>query len=178
MEGKRMAVKQFAPHKTKFALFYGAVLLISPSFWGCTPVESPKECLEYYGKAATPREQEFREYDLEKQLTIHRCGLDRKPPNISHANYIADRGKAVVPALFQYLDNKSSKEGYEADMTKLAVVLVFRSLSVKGELNGEPKVVDKVKELISTIKTESVRDEANESLKIIIENTRNSALSG
>lgn len=137
---------------------------------GCQPKPQPKICVEFFNTDSSQREKEFPEYDLEKQFTIHRCSLDRKPIIEIYHRDIAKRGKGIIPILLQKLNSNNYKNRYDAEKTKYAIILVFEALSDNGELNNNKQVIKIIEQTVSGIRTDWIKEEAEESLAEIKKN--------
>lgn len=143
----------------RFAILVPVMILQS----GCPSEPQAKVCIDFFNTPSTPRLKEFYTYDLEKQLTIHRCGLDWHPTE-EYSYEIAQRGKVIVPALLQKLKDGDYKNSYDAEKTKYGIVLIFRRLASHGELNDDPQLIGTLEKAVSEIKTHWIRQEADESL--------------
>lgn len=138
--------------------------------WGCPSESQPKECVEFFNKESTNRLREFDSYDLEKQLIIHRCGLDWHP-QYDRSYEIADRGKSIIPSLLEKLEDGNYKNSYDAEKTKYGIVLIFQRLASRGQLNENNQAEIKILEnAVSEIKTNWIRKEADQSLVDIKKN--------
>jgi hypothetical protein len=140
---------------------------------GCPSQPQPKECVEFFNTDARQDERIFAGYDLERQLTIHRCGLDRHPPS-DYSYRIADRGKTIIPVLLEKLnsnDGNDYKGKYYADKTKYGIILIFRRLAKDGELKNNKEVIEVLDKTVSEIGRGWIRDEAEESLTEIKRNS-------
>jgi len=140
-------------------LFSGLVLT------GCPSTHMSVECSAFFSLPASQREKEFRTYELEKQLDLYRCGMNRRPPASSLSLLIAERGEPVIPALLQKL------EGEKEEPFQYAIIDVFEVMSVKGQLRGRKDVVGRIRQVVANMKDSTFREMAKRDLDEIEKNT-------
>jgi hypothetical protein len=100
------------------------------------------ECQGFY-KDRNGHTEAFKQYDLDKQLRIYRCGLHREPPDIALGSDIARRGEPAIPILLQKLETATDDE------TKYEIVDVFWSMSNMGYLRNKSEVVPRIRAVVS-----------------------------
>ncbi len=135
---------------------------------GCPSEPLPKECMEFFNTYAVQDERIFVGYDLEKQLAIYQCGLDQHPPT-DYSYRIADRGKNIIPVLLEKLNRNDYKSKYDAEKTKYGIILIFQRLADERQVNDR-EIIKVLEQTVSEIKTEWIREEAEESLEDIKKN--------
>lgn len=150
---------------TGFSLAFAWFILIAAQL-GCTSTKQPRECAEFFAKESTNGLREFANYSLEKQLIIHRCGLDMRP-RYDFSYEIADRGDVIVPILLQELARDNYQSHYEADKSKYATILIFQRLASRGQLDNNENVIRTIENAVSEIQTEWIKEKADESLSEI-----------
>ena len=133
----------------------------------------PKVCLEYFDLSSNQREKEFPTYELEKQLKLHFCSLDRIPSTGGLSYAIADRGKDIIPVLKNEL-NDNVQDDIEPELKKYGIILIFERLAEKNQLPPDPELLSKLEQAVSGFKRQWIKDEAKESLTDI-KNHLNSA---
>jgi hypothetical protein len=99
------------------------------------------ECEEFY-KDRAARTEEFKRYDLDKQLRIYRCGLHREPPDIMLGSYIAEKGEPAIPALLQKLETATDDE------TRYEIIDVFSLMANAGYLRNKPDVTSRIRSVL------------------------------
>ena len=126
-----------------------------------------RECRDFWQLPSSEREVKFRQYPLEKQVDLYLCGLNREPPEIGYAAYIAERGEPVIP----YLVNRIKAEPLEITKTRLLGIFVF--LSAKGNLRGRNDVIDELEHIIINMGDGPVKTKAQGYMDMIKkQNTR------
>lgn len=136
-----------------------AALLVGASGLACNPPPQPQVCVEFFRKNSTPRLAEFREYDLEKQLLIHRCGLDWHP-RYDHSYEIAERGREIIPRLLEELRRTEYRSRYDSDLTKYGIILIFQRLADEGDLINDKAILEALDQALSGMTTNWIREEA------------------
>lgn len=129
---------------------------------GCWSNSQPKECVEFFHTPSTQRLKEFPRYDLEKQLVIHRCGLDWSPP-YDYSFEIAKQGKNIIPILLHRLNNGDYKSRYDEEKTKYGIILIFQRLAENGELHNK-EIIPILEKTVSEFKNDWIKESAEESL--------------
>ena len=163
-----MENRKWKKYKQGHLFRFWILILVAFVQLGCPSETQPKECDEFFNSYARQDESVFAGYDLEKQLTIHLCGLDRHPPS-DYSYEIADRGKIIVPVLLEKL-NKDYKNSYDAQKTKLGIIFIFQRLASRGQLGNDNAVIAAIERAVAEIKTDWMREEAKESLADIKKN--------
>lgn len=138
-------------------------VLLSP---GCPSRQTHDVCREFFAEPSTQRLIEFASFNLSKQLTIHRCGLDHNPPT-DYSSEIAGRGSIIIPDLLNELNRSDFSDRYEADLNKLAIILIFRRLATQRNLTNASEIVIILDRSTSEIKTDWIRSEAENALREI-----------
>ncbi len=156
-----MRTSKFTCRFKSISLMLFVVLHVS-----CSNEPQPEVCTEFFEKDSTPRLKEFQNYDLTKQLAIHRCGLDRRPRS-DHSFEIANRGRSLVPTLLEQLNRKDFSNTYDAELSKFGIILIFQRLGANGELAESPTALRSVEKAVSEIKTDWIHTEADKSLSDI-----------
>ena len=127
----------------------------------CQP--EPKECAEFFSTDSTQRLKEFPKYDLEKQLIIHRCGLDWHP-RYDYSYEIAERGKTIIPTLLQKLNNDNYKSIRGLEKTKYGIILIFQRLAENGDLNNNKEVLKILEQTVSEMRANWIKEASEKSL--------------
>lgn len=130
---------------------------------GCLKEKVSKECEQFYDLSSNQREEIIETYDLDKQLRIHRCGLDLVPKKIAYAIPIAKRGKTVIPTLL----NKLSTEADEK--MQYAIILVFHMMSAEDLKGNEEVVIRSIENAIAEMQNKAVKEDSQRSLVSIKE---------
>lgn len=137
------------------------VILASP---GCPSRPEANACREFFAEPSTQRLVEFSSFNLSKQLTIHRCGLDHNPPT-DYSSEIAGRGSIIIPDLLAELNRSDFSDRYDADLNKLSIILIFRRLATQGNLTNRSEITIILDRSVSEITTDWVRSEAENALE-------------
>ena len=124
----------------------------------CNSSSMSNECREFFSLPASQREKLFITYSLDDQLSIYRCGMNRRPPDTYLANYIADRGEAAIPVLLTKLEIDKD------ELTQLAIVNIFEMMSVKGHLRNRADVISRIRQVVTRMQVSVLRGRAEESL--------------
>src|SRR5215204_3001678 len=91
----------------------------------------PGQCKAFYSMTATQQIELFKQYPIERQYEIYRCGTtQRHPPDMGLAIYIADGGQKNIPFLLE----KLGEEDDEA--TQRYIILAFELMAGRGYLRG------------------------------------------
>jgi hypothetical protein len=99
------------------------------------------ECQEFY-KDRVGHTEDFKRYDLDKQLRIYRCGLNREPPDIMLGAHIARRGESAIPILLQKLETETDDE------TRYEIVDVFSAMASLGYLRQRPETTARIRKVV------------------------------
>ena len=124
----------------------------------------PAECQDFY-KDREGHTEDFKYYDLDKQLRIYRCGLHREPPDIMLGSYIARRGESAIPTLLQKLWIESDDEA------KYAIIDVFSSMANLGYLRNHPEVNSRIRSVIDQMTNPYWKRESESALEKIEKNS-------
>ncbi|HKO42434.1 MAG TPA: hypothetical protein VJU84_04040 [Pyrinomonadaceae bacterium] len=133
-------------------------LLSGLSGQSCVKKPMSAECSEFFSRQRSERESLFKKYDLELQLRLYRCGLNRRPPDTSLAIYIAEKGEAVVPALLSRLEMEKD------ELVQFGIIDIFHVMAIKGHLRGRSDITDIIRQAVSKMKIRPLREMANERL--------------
>jgi len=123
------------------------------------------QCKSFYSLSARERERVFPTYDLEKQLDLSRCGLDRRPPDTSLSLFIADRGEPAIPILLGKLEKERDEQ------MQYVIIDVFEVMSVKGYLRDSSDVINRVQQVVTRMKSSILREMAQKDLEQIERNS-------
>ena len=141
-----------------------SLLIILSGCYGCPPTILPRECREFFALPSREQESKFRSYPVEKQVDLYLCGMNREPPEIALAAYIAEGGDKNIPYLLQRL--KAEK----LEISQTHVIDIFVVLSIKGNLRGRQDVVDELEQVVAKMKYQPVRLKAQTYLEKIKKN--------
>jgi hypothetical protein len=133
----------------------------------CTQTRS-SECEEFFVKSIEEQDAVFRTLQLEKQLEVYRCGMNRRPPTIGLAHEIAKSGEKIIPELTVALQSEKD------EWMQSALIEIFRVMSVKGYLRGKRSTIDEIRTTVSRMKVSRIKKEAQASLNEIEANAANS----
>jgi hypothetical protein len=81
--------------------------------------------------------------DLDKQLSLYRCGMDRRPPATTLSLLIADRGESILPTLLEKLEREQDEQ------FQYGIIEILEVMSVKGYLRGKPDAILRIRQLSS-----------------------------
>jgi hypothetical protein len=124
----------------------------------------PPECRDFFSIATSEgRDKEFANFDLDKQLRIHRCGIDLGP-RISFALDIAHRGRPIIPDLLERLNALHSEYSYKADKSRYAIIQVLEYLAESHEIDDYAPVELSISKAIDEMQSDSYRDDSVASL--------------
>lgn len=141
------------------------VVLVSGLLSSClSPTMSP-ECRDFFSRPASQSEKLFRTYELDQQLELYRCGMNRRPPDSSLPILIAERGGAVIPPLLDKLDAEQD------ELFQYAIIDIFLVLSIKGHLRDRRDVVDHIRQVVAKMKVPAFREMAQDKLSQIEKNS-------
>jgi hypothetical protein len=122
----------------------------------------PAECKEFYSKPATQRVEVFKQYPVEKQYEIYKCGTTQKhPPDTGLAIYIAEGGEKNIPFLLEKLKTEDSEE------MRRNVIFVFELMAGRGYLRGRKDVAVEVENAVAKMTIPFLKELSEESLKKI-----------
>lgn len=121
------------------------------------------ECQDFY-KDREGHTEDFKHYDLDKQLRIYHCGLHREPPDIMLGSYIARRGESVIPTLLQKLESATDDE------TKYEIIDVFSSMANLGYLRSRPEVISRTRSVVDQMNNPHWKRESEIALERIENN--------
>jgi hypothetical protein len=143
----------------------GFCLLACLTCTGCPPPSISTECRDFFSRPTSEREKLFPTYDLDKQLDIYRCGMNRRPPDSSLTLFIAERGEAAIPTLLDKLETEKD------EMFQYGIIDIFEVMSVKGYLRNRRDVIDRIRQMVAKMKISTFRDMAQEGLSQIEKNS-------
>jgi hypothetical protein len=126
-------------------------LLMLNGCYGCPPTILSRECREFFAMPSKEQEARFRAYSVDKQVDLYLCGMNREPPEIAYAAYIAEGGEKNIPYLLRRL------EAEQLEITQLHVIDIFTMLAVKGHLRGRQDVIAQLDQVVSRMKYEPIR---------------------
>lgn len=122
----------------------------------------PTECKEFYSRPATQRVELFKQYRVEKQYEIYKCGTtQRHPPDMGLAIYIADGGQKNI----SFLLKKLGEEDDEA--VQRHVIAVFELMADRGYLRGRNDVANAIESVVAKMKIPFLKEVSQESLNKI-----------
>ena len=133
----------------------------------CGSFEMPQVCKNFYSLPGSERERQFPGYPLDQQLEIYHCGMQYRPPKITWAWDIADRGEKIIPELLRRMKSE------ESQATQAELIFIFRVMSRRGYLRERHDVVDEIREVVSHMGRN--RTWAQESLDEIEDNMKKTA---
>lgn len=137
-----------------FAFIFLMLLITLSGCYFVPPASMPRECREFFNLPSRERENIFRTYSVDKQVDIYLCGMNREPPEIGYATYIAEGGEKNIPYLLQRL----RAERLEIVQTRL--IDIFTVMAIKGQLRGRKDVVGELDDIVSKMEYEPVKREA------------------
>jgi hypothetical protein len=134
------------------------------------PPTMSDECKEFFAHPLDEHGKVISTYDLDKQLRVYRCALDRRPPESSLATYIANRGEPAIPTLLDRL------EGQTDELFQYGIIDILEVMSIKGYLRDRVDVVNRVRQVVAKMKSQTFREMSEKSLTEIEKNSRDSVL--
>lgn len=141
------------------------LLILLNGCYGCPPTILSDECGKFFELPSREQESKFRVYPVDKQVDLYLCGMNREPPEIAYAAYIAEGGDKSIPYLLQRL----RAEPLEINQTR--IIDIFTVLAVKGHLRGRQDIVIQLEDVISKMKYEPVKVKAERYIQDIKKNT-------
>jgi len=90
--------------------------------------------------------------------------MNREPPEIGYAAYIAESGDKDIPYLLQRL------KAEQLEIRQMQIIDIFVVLAIKGNLRGRQDVVDQLEEVVVKMKYEPVRLKAQRYVEEIKKN--------
>ena len=148
-------------YKTFVAL---SLLIILSGCYGCPSTILPRDCREFFALLSREQESKFRSYPVDKQVDLYLCGMNREPPEIGYAAYIAESGDKDIPYLLQRL------KAEQLEIRQMQIIDIFVVLAIKGNLRGRQDVVDQLEEVVVKIRYEPVRLKAQRYIEEIKKN--------
>jgi hypothetical protein len=122
----------------------------------------PKECEEFYSLTAAQQIEVFKQYPVERQYPIYRCGTTQMhPPDMGLAIYIAEGGQKNIPFLLQKLKDEDSEP------MRRYIILVFDLMANRGYLRGRTDVATEVEIAVAGMKIPFLKEMSRQSLKKI-----------
>lgn len=110
------------------------------------------------------RDVEFKTYSLERQLEIYHCGMAWQPQQLDYAFFIAEGGEKNIPFLLEKLKTEDS----EVDKTE--IFYIFRAMAVKGLLEGRQDIIEQLEQIITVMKIQPFKEQAERDLVVIKNN--------
>jgi len=147
------------------AIVGASLLLMLSGCYGCPPTILPRECRQFFDLPSKEQEAKFRAYPVAKQVDLYLCGMNREPPEIAYAAYIAEGGEKNFPYLLQRL------KAEQLEITQTRIIDIFTLLSIKGHLRGRKDVVAQLEQVVSKMKYEPVRLQAQAYIEEIKKNS-------
>lgn len=144
---------------------FSTVLILLNGCYGCPPTILSRDCRAFFDLPSREKEVKFREYPVDKQVDLYLCGMNREPPEIAYAAYIAEGGDKNIPYLIQRL----KAEPLEIEQTR--IIDIFTVLALKGHLRGRQDIVVQLEEVVSKMKYEPVKLKAQRYVQEIKRNT-------
>ena len=141
------------------------LLILLNGCYGCPPTILSSECRKFFELPSREQEIKFREFPVDKQVDLYLCGMNREPPEIAYAAYIAEGGDKTIPYLIQRL----KAEPTEIDQTR--IIDIFTVLAIKGHLRGRQDIVVQLEDVVSMMKYEPVKLKAGRYIQEIKKNT-------
>jgi hypothetical protein len=143
------------------------ILFVALSFFSqCLPSQTSDECKTFFSHALDEHGKIISSYEIDKQLRIYRCALDRRPPEISLAIYIANRGEPAIPVLLKRLESEKD------ELFQYGIVDILEVMSMKGTLRNKPDLVNRVRQVVARMKIPTFREMSEASLKTIEKNSQ------
>jgi hypothetical protein len=136
------------------------VALVAALFWNQSCLSPPMsaQCKSFYSLSASERERVFPTYDLEKQLNLSRCGMERRPPDTSLALLIADRREPAIPILLDKLEKEMDEQ------MQYVIIDALEVMSVRGYLRGKPDAILRIRQVVVRMKSPVLRELAQQKL--------------
>ncbi len=147
-------------HKPIFILMFLCGICV-----GCISPRMSSECKEFFSLPLDQQGKVLSTYPLEKQLALYRCGMDRRPPAIYLARYIAEGGENIIPVLLEKLETEKD------ELTQYAIIDIFEVMSIKGSLRNREDVINRIRQVVDRMKTPTFKQMAQESLEEIEKNS-------
>ena len=138
----------------KYKFLTITLLLTLNGCYGCPPTILRGECREFFALPSKEREARFRTYPVDKQVDLYLCGMNREPPEIAYAVYIAEGGKERIPYLLQRLQTEKSESA------QVQIIDIFKVLAIKDQLRGRQDVIAQLEQVVSKMKYEPIRVKA------------------
>jgi len=87
--------------------------------------------------------------------------MKAKPPDLSFAQYVADRGEEVIPIVIAKMKTVR-KEVEQEDL-----IYILELISDRGDLRGRKDIMAELSQIIDAMKIDTVRERSLEKLKKI-----------
>src|SRR6266436_7541271 len=117
---------------------------------GSLPPRPSTQCREFYDININQRDAKIRSSSAEIAVDLYICGMHQEPPT-DFAGIIAERGTEVIPILLEDM-NTTNDEGRQ-DL----VLHIFERLAEKGELRGNHKAVEELRQIVGRMKIEQIK---------------------
>lgn len=154
-------IKHPAPSSNfKRALIAISLAVSSVAASSCLPFRPSPECRAFYDLSPQQREAKVRASPVEKQLDLYWCGMFQEPPT-DFADDIADGGAKIIPFLLERLKVEESETDQDL------IIHIFERLAIKGHLRGREDVAVQLRQVVSTMKNESIRSESQQRLQVV-----------
>ena len=127
----------------------------------CAGCRATEECKAFTDLSREQQRVEFRTFSIEKQLDIYLCAMKAKPPDLSFAQYVADRGEEVIPIVIAKMKTVR-KEVEQEDL-----IYILELISDRGDLRGRKDIMAELSQIIDAMKIDTVRERSLEKLKKI-----------
>lgn len=143
------------------------ILLLLTTLSGCyfvQPAILPRACREFFNLPSREQENLFRTYPVDRQVDLYLCGMNREPPAIAYAAYIAEGGEKNISYLLWRL--KAEK----VEMVQTRLIDIFTVMALRGQLRGRKDVVGELDQIVSKMEYEAVKRKAQKYLGEIRKN--------
>ena len=114
------------------------ILLLLTAVSGCyfgPPAILSRDCRDFFNLPSREEEDLFRTYPVDKQVDLYLCGMNREPPEIAYAAFIAEGGEKNIPYLLQRL--KAEK----VEIVQTRLIDIFSVMAINGQLRGRHDVI-------------------------------------
>jgi hypothetical protein len=128
--------------------------------------EMPAVCNEFFALPVEQQDKAFANFSINKQLDVYHCGMQMRPPLRGMAYEIAKGGEKIIPDLLQRLTTEKS------EWMQYAIIDIFRVMSNKGSLRGRQDVMYQIKQVVSQMKIDRIKEDAQEALNTIEKNIK------
>ena len=126
--------------------------------------ETPPTCKKFDDLSGPERERQFPTYDVDTQLDIYVCAMQRKPPISTWAYDIAKGGEKKLPAVTQRLMAEQDP------VMQYHFIHLLQIMSEEPYFRGKQDVVNQVRQVISKMSQSPARAQAEQALSEIEKN--------